>query len=364
MHRPSLRLSLWMHPIPGTFAWTELKHVSHAIFIALFPISSSVELHRFGSHQPCFTLPSLAFWCLQCTPKGVSEAVSNIFLLSFCCRQASHRGRRPEIDSSGLGLNFLVSKASGSQFAFKASYFPVKLLDSPSFLFNWAKRLSIIRQLSLPTWILTCFPSLPLGLRLSYFPSYTLPCSYTLNRTYVSRMISFSLFKHTVRMPSNSAEFSWQCQISLPHTWQQRSEGPCLSLFFFVLKRSWEKVRTATALVTTTITVNIPRALTVPSSTRTITLGPIDTILNEKWKRTPNPTTFAPFIEAVPAAREVADGSAEDELLFAFSSACSCLYLEPRTISVPETITTVESLSSIYLGNLLTKSPADQNPDR
>lgn len=69
-------------------------------------------------------------------PKGVSGTVSNIFLFSFCCQQSSRPGRRPEIDSFGLALNFLAYKASGSKFALKASCFPVELLDSPSFLFN------------------------------------------------------------------------------------------------------------------------------------------------------------------------------------------------------------------------------------
>lgn len=105
--------------------------------------------------------------------------------------------------------------------------------------FKSAKSLSIIHRLSLPTSIQRCFPSLPLLLQLSHFPFHMPPCSYTPNRIYVSRMISFSLFKPTARLPSNSAELSWKCLTSLPNALQQRSEGPCLSIpVFLCLERS------------------------------------------------------------------------------------------------------------------------------
>ena len=74
---------------------------------------------------------------------------------------------------------------------------------------------------------------------------------------------------------------------------------------------------------------------TVPTSTITLTISdfaPGGTI----QKRTPSPAE-AQFYQALPFAREIANGTADDALIARVFSGCECLYLETNTVQIAST---------------------------
>ena len=92
---------------------------------------------------------------------------------------------------------------------------------------------------------------------------------------------------------------------------------------------------------TTTINTTIDTAFattTVPATTVLITITPIPVPLQQ-----PDPELFprAAAFRALPFVRSVNDGSAPGDLYEEVLRGCRCLYLQPRTIQVVPTVTTV-----------------------
>ena len=145
---------------------------------------------RSGCHQPCFTLP---LPCLQMTflplcmsslhsQKNCPERSRTYFnCLSVVIKLA--------VGAEDLKLIHPVLAASGSIFPFKPSYFPVKFLDSPSFLSSEP----ITCQLFAGRLFQLCFLSLPFGLRLLHSLFYTLLCVRIISAEFMSPRRSLSL---------------------------------------------------------------------------------------------------------------------------------------------------------------------------